>query len=104
MLSTRFWPITARPTSPTSALLAAGVASDMPGHYTRWNTARAERFCFWMTKHLPLAGFVCFAVSMWGSAYAEDKKYSMADLKALVEQKSYREVIQHLAIRLLLDE
>jgi hypothetical protein len=50
-----------------------------------------------MTKHLPLVGFVCFAsFTVVGSAHAEDKKYSMADLKALVEQKSYREVIQHL--------
>jgi hypothetical protein len=29
-------------------------------------------------------------------AVAEDKKYTMADLKALVAQKSYREAVQHL--------
>jgi hypothetical protein len=48
-----------------------------------------------MTNHLPLVGLVCIALG--SSARADDKKqYSMADLKALVEQKSYREVIQHL--------
>lgn len=45
-----------------------------------------------MTKALALAGILAL-VSV---AAADDKRYTMADLKALVSQKSYREAVQHL--------
>jgi hypothetical protein len=47
-----------------------------------------------MTKQmLSVVGLVCLA----SVAHAEEKKYSIADLKALVDQKSYMEALQHLA-------
>ena len=39
---------------------------------------------------------VAVVVAITASAHAEDKKYTLADLKALVEQKSYAEAVAHL--------
>src|SRR5688572_17504153 len=41
--------------------------------------------------------FVVGLVGIATSAYAEEKKYTLADLKALVEQKAYMEAVQHMA-------
>jgi len=44
-------------------------------------------------KHLlALAALAAFATT----AHADDKKYMMADLKALIEQKGYQEAIEHM--------
>jgi hypothetical protein len=44
-------------------------------------------------KHLlALGALAAFATT----AHADDKKYTMADLKALIEQKGYQEAIEHM--------
>src|SRR5271156_39505 len=45
---------------------------------------------------MKLAIAVLIALGGTRLAHADDKKYTMADLKALVTQQSYREAVQHL--------
>jgi len=56
------------------------------------NSRRDRGFCPEMHKFLPLSVLVCLPLI----ARADDKKYSIADLKALVDSKAYMEAIQHL--------
>ncbi|HUJ62495.1 MAG TPA: hypothetical protein VLX92_28535 [Kofleriaceae bacterium] len=47
-----------------------------------------------MTKHAMLVSCLCLAASV--ASADNDKKYTMTDLKALVDQKSFQEALMHL--------